>query len=336
MSDTETMTSVEQDGRILTGVGVSAEELETTLERHARPGTEPLPQPESDPPAESQQPVTDTPRNEQGQFTKPTRGQKRFDQLTKEREDASRRADAAERERDELKQRLAVTTSPTPSAPAPATPAPEPVREPATAPHSRQKPMEDQVGTTYQTYGEYVEDLADWKAEQRLATMDFDARIRASIEADRASRSRQDTVTQAVTRGRAAFADFDAVLNAPHMTAANWPADKIEAIASVDAPEQVQYALGKDPALAERLRTLDPITFGRELTKLIAPVSVASPASTARTMVATPPAPYQPVAGGGKTTVPSSADLASRGDSDFDRSGYREQRARERGVKIRW
>ncbi len=46
---------------------------------------------------------------------------------------------------------------------------PEPARqsEPVTA--TRTKPIEDEIGTKYQTYADFTEDLADWKWEQREA-----------------------------------------------------------------------------------------------------------------------------------------------------------------------
>ena len=198
------------------------------------------------------------------------------------------------------------------------------------APQTRQKPIEDEVGTKYQTYADFAEDLADWKVEQRLAALDLDARIRHGIEADRTTRSHTDRVSGIIARGRETFQDFDAVLQAPHMLR-EWPADKLAAIAGLDAPEQIQYALGKDPDLAERLRQASPVQFGLELAKLITPQAAASPASS---VVGSPvvPAPYQPVGSGSKTTAIPSSELTKAG-FDFDKSGYREKRAAERGIR---
>src|SRR5262245_2577834 len=173
MSETDlTPVSAEQDGRVLTGVGVTKEALETVMERHAETPDPAPPEPKPDTgPAE---PVP-----------KQTRGARRFDQLTGEREAEKRRADAAEAELTKLKAELAQRAAVVP----PATSSPvsaEPVAPAAPSP-TRAKPTEDEIGTKYQTYGDFVEDLADWKAEQRFAALDFDARIRTSIEADRAS-----------------------------------------------------------------------------------------------------------------------------------------------------
>jgi hypothetical protein len=317
MSDSELETvSVEQDGRVLTGVGADPAELEEVMERHAPPA-DPKAAPVT--PDKVATPVEPT--------IKKPRGQARFDQLTAERETAKREADAAKAEAAELRRQLDASRAPAPEAPK--TPAAEPQQPQPT----RAKPTEAEVGSKYAAYGDYVEDLADWKAEQRLAALDFDATIRRSIEADRASRTHEERLAQARTRALVIYPDFDTVMQAPHSSAQNWPLEKLAAIFALPEPEHVQYALGKDPVLAERLRTEPNLAlFGMELAKLIPAGGVASPASTSQAGTVVPPAPYQPVGGGSKTTVPPSSELASKG-FDFDKSGYREKRAAERGLR---
>jgi len=309
--------SVEDDnGRVLSGVGVDAESLRETMDRHA---------PAETPAKSADAPAADT--TAQPDEPKPSRGRRRIDDLTREREDEKRRADAAERERDDLKAKLAAAPAPRSEPQHP--PVAAPVAQPAA---TRTKPTEDQVGTKYQTYADFVEDLSDWKAEQRIVALDFDARIRTSIEADRASRSHSAKVDEVLARGRKTYADFDAVLQAPHMIAGNWPGEKIQVIASLDQPEAIQYALAKDPVLAESLRTEPNLAkFGIRLAQLMTAAPVASPASTGLTSSVLPQ-PYQPVGSGSKTTVTPSAELAKKG-FDFDKSGYREKRAAERGIR---
>lgn len=253
---------------------------------------------------------------------KPSRGQKRFDELTAQREAAKREADDAKREAAELRARLEAAeqarhTPPPPTAQTP--PAPR-----------RPKPLEEQVGTTYPTYGDYIEDLADWKAEQRLAAVDFDARIRDSIEADRASRSFRDQVRDAFAAGPKVYADFDAMLQRSRVQFS--PAQQL-AIIQTPGAEHVLYALAKDDALAQRVAASDPIRFGFELARLVPASGVASPASTPQTGTSVAPPPYQPVGSGTQTTVVPSASLIQ--GFDFDKSGYRERRAAERGVRRR-
>lgn len=339
-----TQVSAESNGRILTGVGVTTEDLAKTMARH-----EPAPGPSADG-APDQPPVTAP--SASGEQKQP-RGAKRFDQLTGEREAAKReaeaarkeleafktRAETAERERDRLKDELDTAQR---AAPAHRGNAGGPTRTEnnqagpeavqAVQP-TRPKPTVDQIGTTYQTYEDFLEDLADWKSEQRLAQFDLDARIRQSLEADRASRTLQDKTAAARQRGQKAYPDFEAVITASHMMQP-WPMEKIHAIANLETPEVVQYALGKDPKLAESLRMeTDPVQFGMALARLVTSAApVASPAST-EVPRSVAPAPYVPVGAGSSTATVKSSDLAKKGGHDFDASGYREKRAAERGIR---
>src|ERR1035437_7907439 len=106
MSDVNTVTSVEQDGRTLSGVGVEASDLEAVMERHA---PEPKPETEAAPVAATDKPTDAAPAPEE----KPKRGAQRFSDLTHERDLAKAEAATAKaeretlaRERDELKARL--------------------------------------------------------------------------------------------------------------------------------------------------------------------------------------------------------------------------------------
>ncbi len=332
MSETLEVVSHEQDGRILSGVGASVEELADTMDRHTPEEQQIAPVSGADPAPAPAAKATGTTQAEVdaavAALEKPvTRGQKRFAELTREREDARREAAALRLENEQLKAsqaRPAVAAS----APAPATPpvaaAPSPAK-----PETRAKPTEDEIGTKYQSYGDFVEDLADWKAEQRLASLDLDARVRTSIEADRASRSFQDTVAKTLAAGREAYPDFDAVRAASDV---KFPQPVLDVILAMDEAKHVIYQLAKDRSLAERVANADPYQVGLILGSLRTAQAGAPPASPARSTVTPPPAPYQPVQGGSKTTVPPSADLAKAG-FDFDKSGYRERRAAERSSR---
>ncbi len=317
MSESLEVVSVEQDGRVLSGVGVDADALRETMDRHT-----------PDEPAKTEPAVVGPADNGQPE-AKPTRGSRRFSALEHERDEAKAHAAEIARERDELKARLA-------AAPAPRSePTPSPVAAPVVPPAAtRLKPSEDQVGTKYQSYADFVEDLSDWKAEQRIAALkldSIDARIQSSIEADRASQRHATKVDEVISRGRTTYPDFDAVLQAPHMTVHPWSKEKIDEIIALDHPEIIQYRLGKDPVLAESLRSEPSLAkFGMRIQQLMTAAAVVSPASTAPTS-SVAPRPYQPVGSGSKTTVTPSAELAKTG-YDFDKSGYRERRAAERGV----
>lgn len=317
--------SHEVDGRILTGVGVSPDALAETMERHAEPDA-------SEPAAPS---TPAQPRDDAGKFAKPSRGQRRFDELTREREEARREAaevkaryEASQRELEQLR-----------SLRQPREPEPEPAKAaatPATPPAGRPKPTEDEIGSKYQSYGEFVEDLADWKAEQRLAALDFDARIRQSIEADRASRTLQERIVGQLTKARETYQDFDAVLaHGPGASVTLGPTvevgeQRVQAVSLLPNGPQLIYAIAKDGALAQRLAAMTDLEFGMALSSLAPQQAVATPASTPAVVSPIVPPPFQPVGAGSKTTAIPSSDLPKKAGFDYDRSGYREKRAQER------
>lgn len=308
--------SVTQGDRVLTGVGADPEQLAQTMERH----DDKTPIQTPDAPAQPDE--------------KPTRGQKRFSQLTSERDKEKNRAEAAERERDELRARLARASSASVSVPERQPESVQPQREKPS--ETRAKPQESEIGTKYQTYPDFIEDLADWKAEQRLAALNFDAVADKRIEAANASRTQAERETQEIARGRQAYPDFDAVIRgAQHLWTNNWPDHIVQFIQNAESPEHLRYALAKDPQLAEQVRTSHPVQAGMILAKLMPAPAVVTPASTAGAGTVTPPQPYQPVGSGSKTTAPPLADLPKKGGFDFDKSGYRERRAAERGVTRR-
>ena len=90
-----TQVSHEQDGRVLSGVGISPDRLAETMERHAPA--------EKSPPEAGTEPAkaTPTPSQSEAPVAKPTRGQQRFSELAAERNAAREEAarEKAERER---------------------------------------------------------------------------------------------------------------------------------------------------------------------------------------------------------------------------------------------
>lgn len=332
--DANAVVSVEQDGRILSGVGVSADDLSATMDRHAPDSAPDVPTPaptDGAPPVEGDQPQT--------------RGRKRFADLTFQAKEAERKAIAAEerarlyeKEVTELKAQFHQRQQPAAQ--------PEPHR-PQAAPQQAQ-------GFTFPTYEEALDQnpsllYDDWRRAEMRAfvefdkqSLDIDARIRQSIEADRASRSFQDTVERSRAKGREVYKDFDAVLT-------SGPGSQVPLGATLDSAmaranyvishpqsEHLQYAILKDGTLAQSLQRMSDIDFGMAIAR-IAPngSSAHNPASLAVSGSATPPAPFTPVGSGSSTTVLPSAELARRGGSNYDVSGYREKRAAERGLNRR-
>lgn len=335
--DANAVVSVEQDGRILSGVGVSTDDLAATMERHA--------------PAEPDQPAEPSPQQEAGvpppdgeRRNPETRGRKRFADLTYAAKEAERKAIAAEerarvyeKEVAELKARFEQRQAPTPQ---------EQPRPQAPAAQQAQ-------GFSFPTYEEALEqnpNLAydDWRRAEMRAfvewdkkTLDIDARIRQSIEADRASRTFLDTVERTRAKGREVYKDFDAVLTSGPGSQIPLGPDPQSAMARANyvighpQSEHLQYAILKDGQLAQSLQRMSDIDFGMAIARIAPNGSSAPPASLAVSGSATPPAPFQPVGSGSSTTVLPSAELAKKGGFDYDKSGYREKRAAERGVNRR-
>lgn len=287
------VTSTDDSGRTLSGVGASAEHLAEVMERHA---------PEETPaPAESATPSEPKP---------PTRGQKRFSELTKAAKDAEARAATYERELTELRAKSSTAPASSPPAPAPTSTSVPNVGDSGRV--SRVQPSEDEVGTKYKTYADFVVDSARWVAEQQ--STDIDARIRQSIEADRATRDFLSHAESTWAKGRKVYPDFDTVRMTGPGAHVPMDAEKIRTILHHPATEHMQYVIAKDAALAQQLAQMGPIDFGMAMASF-APAGPAAPlASTGATGSTTPPAPMQPVGSGSPTTVVSSADAAHKGD----------------------
>lgn len=340
--------SVEQDGRILTGVEVTPESLSATMQARVKAETpapeptpapsesaEPEPEPDDDPAPEPAA-VDTRARNADGTFAKPTRGQKRFDELTRQREDAKREAQAERSRREALERELASLRA----------------GGGQTEAHARQQDTGGATATTVATaagtvaypahlrafdaflavnpnsqYEDWLEARGEFRLSQRLQALEqtFESRVSARIDAERATRAVQDRVALSQARGRDRYPDFDAVLAAA--TAVQFSPLHLQAIIDADDSDSLQYHLAKDQALAEQVASEhDPIRLGRLLAQ-VAARAVAPAASTARTGGSTQaPAPYQPVGSSARTTMPSHQDLAAKHGDDYDASGWRERR----------
>ncbi len=317
-TDANTQVSHEVNGRTLSGMGASPDQLEAVMERHA---------PEE--PASSG--TAGTPTTAEGgaepPAPHPTRGQKRFAELTAERDAAKAEAatakaerEALARERDELKART----------PAPAAETPKPAAT---------EPPKDFDFPDYETYlSEHPDTTYDaWRRKELAAFAAWDREqnnvesvVAKALESDRARRSLDDKVASSRAKGREAYADFDTVLKSGPGASVNLGPTPEQAqrrcamIFQHPQSEHLQYAIMKDGDLAARLGAMDDISFGMEIAKLTTPATKPQ-----ERRVTPPPAPYQPVNGNSATTPTPSAELAGKG-FDFDKSGYREKRAAER------
>jgi len=337
------LVEVEDDhGRILTGAGVSQDSLEEVIDAHeerkapVEPSAVEKPSeaaPDKDAPAKATAEVGRDKEN--GQFTKQPRGQRRFDQLVKEREEQKRRADQYEARIRELEARSAPVSSP-PVSPAPESVSPAPKATPAVpeaaaaATPQRARPTPDEVGTKYQTWRDYEDDLFAWRDEQKA--INYEQVARQVYQQQQAEHAFVSHVNEVRDKGRSKYPDFDQKIHDPAFDAIHFPGFTLQAIAEAPASEDIQYRLASDHALAKQLAAeRNPVRVGMLLASLSGG-SAASPASAQPPVVTPAPPPYQPVGGRAKSATPSLDELANSGE-DYDKSGHREQRRRSREGK---
>lgn len=203
-----------------------------------------------------------------------------------------RKQTIAEMRAQQLEERLAAIESVTPGTRAAA---------PTVAP-TRPKPTEDQVGTQYATYGDYVEDLADWKVEQR-----DQARTHAEqgARAEQAHREALTAYETTVAAAKARHTDFDEVVTRP------LPAPLTEtihnAILASAVGGELAYHLTIHPDEYLRIRALPVgralMAMGAIEAQLVADL-VPKPATAAPQSPAPPPAPMAPVGGSATAGTP--------------------------------
>jgi hypothetical protein len=154
-------------------------------------------------------------------------------------------------------------------------------------------------------HDKYVEDLADWKTDQKLAQAREESR-RQAAEAQARQRAAQ-TLEQwesRVAAARQAHPDFDEVLEDVEIPIT--PALQ-QALVESEHGAELAYQLAKNPAEAQRIMKLSPLAQARELGKLeakLTPEPQKKPAAT------NAPPPLKPVAGGKSTVDLNDPDLS--------------------------
>ncbi len=334
----DTQVSFENDGKVLTGIGAPSEALTAHMDRLPPDDT---PAKESgtgaaaggDAPAAAPEPST----------PQQTRGQKRFSELTHERDTARAetttertKREAIEKEVVELRAKVQQAATPQQAAQA---------QQQLTRAEDRQQaqPVNGQrfAFPAYETAIEQYPDLtydqwqdAKLEAFGQWKDAQFDARIQARFDNERTTRSLNDHADSVWAKGRSVYKDFDQMRSsgpgAPvHLGKTDHETMERNAyVLNHPRAEHIAYAILKDGDLARRLQQASALQFGSMIAE-IAPQ--AAPASTPAQ--ATPPVPYQPVGSGSSTATATLEDTVKRGGYEFDKSGYREMRARQRGVK---
>lgn len=163
------------------------------------------------------------------------------------------------------------------------------------------KPTPEQFKTTE----EYVEAVAEWKADQKITE-----RLAANQKVEREARQRQAQEESAATYReteeavRAKYDDFDEVAYNPRLPISDAMAQTIQL--SEQGAELI-YHLGKNPQEAARIFNLPPFLQAKELGKLEAKLASAPPAKP----LSSAPEPINPVGGKGSHPVVDTTDPRS-------------------------
>lgn len=175
---------------------------------------------------------------------KPPRWAKaRIDELTREKHEARRQAEAIQRERDAYAAALAQYQSG------------QQVNQNQQVPGNQHQ--QQQAPLTQAD----LDRLANERAEQMLAQRRF-----------------VEEGERVYNAGKAKYADFDDALGA-YQLLGGAPTDYIDAVQSLPNGEEVYYALGKNPDEAARVMKLPPVKMALELAKISAKISAPKPVS---------------------------------------------------------
>lgn len=198
-----------------------------------------------------------TERDESGRQPKPV--QPRLDELT-------RKWREQERESSYWKQRFEQATAKPPE--------PPPV-----------KPTPDQ----FSDYSEYVEKLADWKAEEKVKQA-LESRDNATAEKQKVE-TRQTKWADRVKEAIALQPDFHEVMSNAQVGIAQHVADELF---SGDVDARVATHLARNPDIAEKLNAMTPTAAAREIGRIEAKLPDAVSPTPAPTDEAAPETPVTP------------------------------------------
>lgn len=164
----------------------------------------------------------------------------RISELVNQRREAETKAERAERERDELRSRLEAVSARA-----------EPVKE---------EPRPDR--SKFANDEGYIEAVAEWKADQRLAKREREqAEAQAGAEREQMVKRWQKAQEQA----RKDISDYDEALKASEV---QLPGHLHQAILESDMGPRLAYYFAKHPSEAKRFTSMTPTTAIRQLGKL--------------------------------------------------------------------
>ena len=254
----------------------------------AESNSEPVAVEEAEPVAEEEQSEpkeAEKEANQEGERKQNPKLEKRFSEITKQREEARQEAQRERQARLELEQRLAAL---------------EQQKQPQKVVDVDQEPQPSQFADAF----EYAKALAEYSTEKALAERD---RQQAMAREQEAQQKIIQSWAQKVQEAKAELPDFDDLVASSDVVVNNAVRD---AILESDVGPRILYHLAENNDLAKKIASLSPNAALREIGKLEARFE-AKPEikQTAPVVKSKAPAPIQPIRGGqGQPDVPLSTD----------------------------
>ena len=223
--------------------------------------------------------------NQEGERKQNPKLEKRFSEITKQREEARQDAQRERQARVDLEQRLAAL---------------EQQRQPQQQSFIDQEPQPSQFADAF----EYAKALAEFSTEKALAERD---RQVAQAREQEAQQKIIQSWAQKVQDAKAELPDFDDLVASSDVVVNNAVRD---AILESDVGPKILYHLAENNDLAKKIASLSPNAALREIGKLEAKFEAKPEAKqTAPVVRSKAPAPIQPIRGGqGQPDVPMSAN----------------------------
>lgn len=243
--------------------------------------------------------------NQEGERKQNPKLEKRFSEITKQREEARKEAQNERQARVELEQRLAAL---------------EQQRQPQQQSYVDSEPQPSQFNDAF----EYAKALAEFSTEKALAERD------RQVAQQREQEAQQKIIqswAQKVQEAKAELPDFDDLVASSDVVVNNAVRD---AILESDVGPKILYHLAENNDLAKKIASLSPNAALREIGRLEAKFDVkVDTKQTGPVVRSKAPAPIQPIRGGqGKADIPISADGEFHGS-------YQAWKAARKSGKIR-
>ena len=230
--------------------------------------------------------------------------ERRFSEITKQREEARKEAQQEREQRQALEQRLAALERQ-------ATPQPER--------NVDEEPQPSQFSDAF----EYAKALAEFSTEKALAERDKQQALAKENE------ERQKVIQSWATKvqtAKVSLPDFDEIVASSDVVVND---DVRDAILESDVGPQVLYHLAENEELAKKIAGMSPKAALREIGKLEERLTVKPTARQEPVVKSRAPAPINPIRGG--TTA---ADVPMGSDGEFHGT-YAQWKAQRRTGKIR-